>query len=161
MHARYPRIINLGQELSYVLVSGPSIVSSKPSEIWHSKPVRIRQSIKVIWIRFLVRPCPPFGCKPKLSQGPGNLFPNTVSHSPADIVHCPRCIRCWCPREEHIRCRSVWYSTTHQRDIRPVSHGLVEWLLEVWVHLRVRLSHVSENPLVTLARRAPWVRCAR
>jgi hypothetical protein len=131
MHVRYSRIINLGQKLSCVLVRGSRVVPDKPSEIWHPKPMRIWQGIKMIWIRFLICPCLPFGREPELSQSSGNLFPYAVSHPPTDIVSCPRCIRCWCPSEEHVGHRSVGYPVTHRMNIRPIGHCLVKWLLQV------------------------------
>jgi hypothetical protein len=51
-----PHIINLHEELSYMLMSSAHVITGKLEEVRHSKPPRVRDGIKIIQVWFLVGP---------------------------------------------------------------------------------------------------------
>jgi hypothetical protein len=83
MYVCYRRIANLSQELPYVLVSCPSILSYEISKVRYPKTPWVGHRVKVFGVRFLIRLGSPSRRKPELMQHMNHLLPHTVRHLPA------------------------------------------------------------------------------
>jgi hypothetical protein len=73
-----------------VLIRSFSVILIELCKIRDPKTLRVRNSVKVLRIGFLVSFSMPFGVKAKFSQGSHELLPNPFSHAPIIVIPCVR-----------------------------------------------------------------------